>query len=207
MKNIFVAYSLLLFAVVGCGENNTGYSNANNCQPGTSWNGSACVQNGLNGINNGTLPNQGCAAGSGWNGNTCVPLNNGQLNPQVGVAGVNQVAMVPAQNCPAGQYFNGANCAVTVNYQGSCGNGQINTFSYGCAQTAIQCEHGYSYLSGSSCLPAPIVVSSCKSRQVRRNGRVVILRNGCPNDCSGNYGGTPRKIKYKKDGSIKKIKW
>jgi hypothetical protein len=211
MKNSLVVFGLLIFAVVGCGENNNGYSNnANgNCQVGYSWNGSSCIAN--NGLNNGYntglngIPQQNCIAPLVWNGTTCTnPQQNGQIIGQQ--PGVAQIGIAPVQNCPAGQYFNGVTCNATITYQGNCQSGQINTVGYGCAQPASQCQTQYSYLNGSSCMPAPIQVPSCKSVRVRRNGRVVLIRNGCPNDCSGNYG-TPKKIKYNRDGSIKKIKW
>lgn len=205
MKNIFAIYGLLLFSLVGCGENNNGYYNANSCQAGYSMiNGSCVMNNGYNsqygyntGMNgypmNGALP-QGCTTGYIWNGSTCIP----QTSNVAGVA----VAVAPTtQNCSNGQYFNGANCAATLAYQGACPSGQINTSAYGCIQTASQCQNQYSYLNGSSCVPAQVTLpscSACQNSRIRRSGRIAA--------CSSTSG-TPKKIKFNKDGSVKKIVW
>jgi len=202
MKSTFMLLGLLITTaglLGGCGEN----SNYNgSCQSGYTWNGSSCVLSNnaygyATGYNtytgNTTIPMQGCVAPNVWNGTTCLP--------QTGMQTINTL---PQQVCPAGQYFNGIACATTILYQGSCTNGQINTASYGCVQNISTCESGYGYSGG--CVSAPITFSSCKSVKVRRHGRVIVRRNHCPNDLSGNYG-TPRKIKLNRDGTIKKIKW
>jgi hypothetical protein len=209
MKNSILAFGFLVFTVVGCGESNMTNAN-NNCQPGYGWNGNSCVA-GLNsgvytGANNTMV--QRCTNGWSWNTATAACVQNGV--PVTGVAG--QQILVPSptntaiQNCPVGQFFNGTVCAATITTQGNCQIGQINTTQYGCASRATQCQTQYAYLNGSSCLPAPVAVPSCRSTETRRNGRVVLIRNGCPNDCKGNYNGV-RKIKYNKDGTLKKIKY
>jgi hypothetical protein len=112
-----------------------------------------------------------------------------------------QIAVNP-MNCPIGQYFNGVTCAAIVVSQGNC-NG-INTQLYGCVQQCAQCANRYQYVRRgvSTCVPVAVSTSSCKSVRTRRNGRVVLIsNNGC------NDGSTPRKIKFNRDGTIKKIKW
>lgn|GEM_PF-2826433 len=207
MKSPLFLFSFLVATASllgGCGEN-TNYNGS--CQTGYTWNGSSCTLTNnaygyATGYNNGylgntTIPQQGCVAPNVWNGTACLPQTGMQT-------GIPTISTLPQQVCPTGQYFNGTTCATTILYQGSCANGQINTLSYGCIQTASTCESGYGYDGG--CVSAPITFSSCKSVKVRRHGRVIVIRNHCPNDLSGNYG-TPRKIKLNKDGTIKKIKW
>lgn len=227
-KTILVTYALLVVGMIGCGSNNTSSNNANSCTVGYTWNGTSCVYNGVNnGLNNngyvngvytGNVTNpQGCSVGYIWNGTTCIVGNNAQtIDPNTGLPinnGLPQSQIYPnyqqpqmAQNCGQGTYYNGSACAaVVVQQQGLCQQGQIGTQFYGCVQQASACETRYAYNDGgvSSCMP--VAVTPCKS--VRRKVRYVYSDSGSSNsDCNGGCA-TPKKIKYYKDGTVRKIKY
>ena len=193
MKNVFLMSLCLSVSLLsGCGSDNT------------------TTRNGAN-----VVPAQNCPNGLTWNStiNQCVNVNGTNVNgTQQLLPGQTQV--VQAQDCPTanGLYFNGSSCSAIV-IPGGCQNGGIsgvNTQAYGCARLNTQCDSQYSYMHHrrSRCMPVNVIVYDDYYQYDQNNSyndQYNQSPGGCMSAACGCYGGS-YKIKYRRDGSIRKIK-